>query len=131
MISVDTSVVVRYLVGTPVDQAERAARLIDGDADIGISLVALAETAHVLRSFYRLPRPQIVEVLIDLITRANVAPLEVSKSDVIEALVRARAFESAPVTDALIAASATASAALPIYTFDKQFERLGVLAAAP
>jgi predicted nucleic acid-binding protein len=131
VISIDTSVVVRYLVGTPEDQARRAARLIDGDAEIGVSLVALSETAHVLRSFYRMPRSELVNTLIDLMTRANVAPLEVSKADVIDALIRARAFESSPITDALIAASARANAALPVYTFDKKFGRLGAVVATP
>jgi predicted nucleic acid-binding protein len=131
VISIDTSVVVRYLVGTPRDQAGRAARLIDGDAEIGVSLVVIAEAAHVLRSFYRMSRPELVDTLIDLMTKVNVVPLEISKSELIDALVRARAFASSPVTDALIAASARASGALPVYTFDKKFGRLGAAAAAP
>jgi predicted nucleic acid-binding protein len=131
VISVDTSVVVRYLVGTPADQADRAVALIDGEAQIGISVVALAETAHVLRSFYRMPRPDLVDVLIELMTKANVAPLEVSKSDVIDALVRARAFESSTITDALIAASARVYGALPVFTFDRKFGRLGAAVDTP
>ena len=131
MISVDTSVVVRYVVGTPKEQADRAARLLDGDAEIAISLVVIAEAAHVLRSFYRMPRADIVAALIDLITKANVMPLEVSKPDVIDALVRARAFESTPLTDALIAASAMAYDAVPVYAFDQKFGRLGAPAATP
>jgi predicted nucleic acid-binding protein len=58
-------------------------------------------------------------------------PVEVSKSELIDALVRARAFESAPITDALIAASARAHGALPVYTFDGEFGRLGAAAATP
>ena len=131
MISVDTSVVVRYLVGTPSDQADRAARLIDGDTEIALSLVVIAETAHVLRSFYRLPRAEIVGVLIDLVTKANVEPIEISKAEAIDALARARAFESSPITDALIAAIARSSGALPISTFDQRFGRLGAPVAAP
>src|SRR5438067_2147216 len=121
MISIDTSVVVRYLVGTPKAQADRAAKLIDGHADIGISLVALAETTHVLRSFYRVARPDITELLIELMTRANVKPVEISKAEALQALVRARAFESTPITDALIAATADAFGAVPVYTFDRKF----------
>jgi predicted nucleic acid-binding protein len=131
VISLDTSVVVRYLVGTPADQADRAARLVDEDAAIRVSLVVIAETAHVLRSFYQMPRADLVDVLIEFMTRVNVAPLEISKSEVIDALVRARAFESAPITDALIAASARAYGALPVYTFDQKFGRLGAAAATP
>ena len=131
MISLDTSVVVRYLVGTPADQADRAARLVDGHADIRVSLVVIAETADVLRSFYQVPRADLVDVLIEFMTKVNVAPLEISKSEVIDALVRARAFESAPITDALIAASARAYGALPVYAFDQKFGRLGAAAATP
>ena len=131
MISVDTSVVVRYLVGTPKDQADRATRLIDSDAEVGLSLVVLAETAHVLRSFYRVPREDVAGQLIDLVTRANVTPIEISKADAIDALVRARAFPSSPITDALIAGSALAFGALPVYTFDKRFGRLGAPIASP
>lgn len=131
MIGLDTSVLIRYLVGTPPDQASRAAHLIDGEADIGVSLVALAEAAHVLRSFYRIPHPEVVDVLIDLVTKANVAPLEVTKAEAIEALVRAREFASAPITDALIAATSRSNGAVPVYTFDKKFGRLGAPVATP
>lgn len=131
MISVDTSVVVRYLVGTPEDQAARAASIIEGDAQIGVSIVVLAETAHVLRSNYDIRREDIAAGLIDLISRANVAPIEMSKSDVIEALVRARTYASSPITDALIAATARSHGALPVYTFDSRFGRLGAPVATP
>ena len=131
MISVDTSVVVRYLVGTPEDQAQRAARLVDGPLDIAISLVVVAESAHVLRSVYRLGRAAIVDRLIELMTRENVTALEISKADAIDALVRARAFESSPITDALIAAAGRSLGALPIYTFDHRFRRLGSAVATP
>lgn len=126
MISVDTSVVVRYLYGTPEEQAARAARLVDGDEEIGVSMLVLAETAHVLRSFYRVPPAVIADQLIELVTKANVTPLEISKTDVLEALARARAFDSSPIVDALIAVSARALGGVPLATFDRRFGRLGV-----
>ena len=72
-----------------------------------------------------------MEVLIDLITKANLEPIEVSRSEAIDALARARAFESSPITDALIAAVARSSGALPVYTFDRRFGRLGAPVADP
>jgi predicted nucleic acid-binding protein len=72
VIGADTSVIVRYLVGTPPGQAERAAVLVDGDAEIGVSLVALAETAHVLRTQYGVAQRDILDSLIDLVQRENV-----------------------------------------------------------
>lgn len=131
MISVDTSVVVRYLVGIPEDQAARAAALFDDGRDVGLSVLVLAETAHVLRSFYRVPRAKVAELLIELASRSNVAITEMSKPDALDALVRARSFESVPITDALIAASARAAGAIPVYTFDQGFGRLGAPVATP
>jgi predicted nucleic acid-binding protein len=131
MISVDTSVLVRYLVGTPIPQAERAAVLIDGSTEIGIPIVALIETAHVLRTQYGVGRSDIIDVLISLVTRENLAILGLPKAATIEALVRARAIARAPLPDALIAATARSSDALPLYTFDESMHLHGVAVAIP
>jgi predicted nucleic acid-binding protein len=131
VIGVDTSVIVRYLIGTPSDQAGRAAAIMDSDQEIGISTVALIETAHVLRTQYAVPRNDVVTALIDLVTRDRVVTLELSKPDVLEALVRARSFPSSPIPDALIAAAARSFGAVPLYTFDRDLARLGTPVAAP
>src|SRR5258705_13924356 len=131
MIGVDTSIIVRYLVGTPVDQAARAARVIDGDQELGVSIVALVETAHVLRTQYGVPRADLVDTLIDLVTRENVITLELSKPDVLEALVAARSFASAPIADALIVAASRSGGAVPVYTFGRDLGRLGAPIASP
>ena len=131
MISVDTSVVVRYLVGTPAAQAKRAAGLIDGVRELGLPLVALVETAHVLRTQYGVDRADVVEVLIELLTRENVQLLGLPKTDALAALVRARALPGSPIPDALIAATAAWADALPLYTFDLEFSRHGIAVASP
>ena len=131
MISVDTSVVVRYLVGTPRDQAKRASALMEGTAEIGVSVVALMETAHVLRTQYGLERADIVEALIQLLTRRNVAPLGLPRSDALAALVQARSLPGAPIPDAFIAATSRWTGALPLYTFDEDLRRQGVAVATP
>lgn len=131
MIGIDTSVVVRYLVGEPPGQAERAAAVMDGEGDIGISIIVIVEAAHVLRSNYGLARSDILDALIELVSRTTVIPLELPKAGVFEALVRARAFASSPLQDALIAASAREFGAVHVYTFDERFGRLGSPVASP
>jgi predicted nucleic acid-binding protein len=131
VIGVDTSLIVRYLVGTPEAQAKRAAALMDGEQELGVSVIALVETAHVLRTQYAVARPDIVDTLIDLVTRENLTTLELSKPDVLEALVNARSFPSSPIPDALIVAAARSSGAVPIYTFDRDLGRLGATVATP
>jgi len=132
MIVVDTSVVVRYLVGTPLSQARRAAALIDDEAtEIGISTVVLAECAHVLRTQYEVDQRAIIDTLIDLIQRRNVRLLGGRSDLVVEMLVRARGLPGRPIPDALVVAAALEADALPLATFDRQQHRYGVETKAP
>lgn len=132
MISVDTSVIVRYLVGTPAAQARRAARLIDdATVSIGVSVVALAESAHVLRTQYDVAAHDIVDALIGFIQRENVRVLEARSDLVLESLVRARSMPGRPIPDALIVAAAIAGDALPLATFDSDQRRYGIVIREP
>jgi len=132
VISVDTSVVVRYLVGTPADQARRAASLIDDEeVRIGVSVVALAECAHVLRTQYDVEPRDIVDALIGFIQRENVRVLEVRSDFVLESLVRARSMPGRPIPDALIVAGAIAADALPLATFDVDQRGYGIAVREP
>jgi predicted nucleic acid-binding protein len=131
VISVDTSVVVRYLVGTPEDQALRAKALLDGEDEIAISVIALIETAHVLRTQYDVPRAEVLDTLIDLLSRKDMVLLGLSREDALAALVRARELPGAPLPDALVVAMSQAAGAVPVYTFDEDLRRHGVPVATP
>jgi predicted nucleic acid-binding protein len=131
VIGLDTSVVVRYLVGTPPAQARRATALIDGPDELGVPVVVLVETAHVLRTQYGIARSEVVNTLIELVTRENVAVLGLPKADTLEALVRARSLTGSPIPDAFVAATARWSGALPLYSFDQDLHRHGVPVATP
>ena len=54
----DTSMLVRYLTGDPPDLADASAKVIDAEAELLISDVALVETAYVLASAYGVPRDE-------------------------------------------------------------------------
>ena len=132
MIGVDTSVVVRYLVGTPAAQARRAAALIDDDAtEIGVSLVALAECAHVLRTQYDVPSPDIIETLIAFVQRENVRVLGVRVDVLVEMLVRARLMPGRPIPDAMIVAASIDANAAPFATFDRAQRHYGIAIREP
>jgi predicted nucleic acid-binding protein len=132
VIGVDTSVLVRYLVGTPSSQARRAAALIDDDAEvIGVSPVALAECAHVLRTLYDIDQRDIIDSLIALIQRENVRVLGLRVDLLVEMLVRARGLPGRPIPDAMIVAAAVAADALPLATFDRDQRRYGIPVRAP
>ena len=132
MIGLDTSVIVRYLVGTPVAQARRATRLIDDDAEeCGVSIVALAECAHVLRTQYDVAQRDIIEALIGFVQRANVRVIDMPVDRLIEAMVRARELPGRPIPDALIVAASRAVGALPLATFDRGQRQYGIATRDP
>ena len=132
MIGLDTSVVVRYLVGTPQAQARKAARLIDdSEAQVAVSPVALAECAHVLRTQYDVAQRDIVESLIAFVQRENVTVLGLRADVLVGMLVRARDLPGRPIADAMIVASAVAADALPLATFDLGQTRYGIATVEP
>jgi predicted nucleic acid-binding protein len=127
VIGVDTSVIVRYLVGTPTSPARRAAALIDDDnTEIGVSLVALAECAHVLRTQYDIEQRDIIDSLIGLVQRDNIRVLGLRTEQLVEMLARARGLPGRPIPDAMIVASTLAAGAVPLATFDRDQRRYGI-----
>jgi predicted nucleic acid-binding protein len=131
VIGVDTSVLVRYLVGTPPAQARKAAALVDGPEEIGVSPVALAECAHVLRTQYGIEQRDILDSLIGLVQRENVRVLGLRTDGLLSTLVRARQLPGRPIPDALIVAASIAADALPLATFDRDQGRYGVAIREP
>ena len=131
MISLDTSVIVRYLVGVPEDQAARALSLVERAEGVALSVVALVECAHVLRTQYAAETAEIIDAILDLIRRENVHVIEIDTTDVADALIRARSMPGRPIPDALIAVQAQRARALPLATFDRDMRRYGVAVLEP
>ena len=132
MLAIDTNLIVRYLVGTPAGQAKRAARLIDDDeSECGVSPVALAECAHVLRTQYEVDQGDIIDGLIGFIQRENIRVLGLRTDVLVGMLVRARDLPGRPIPDAVIVAASLAGDALPLATFDREQHRYGIAIREP
>jgi predicted nucleic acid-binding protein len=127
VIGLDTSVIIRYLVGSPASQARRAARLIDDDGTVfGVSTVALAECAHLLRTQYGIDHRDIIDALIGLIQRENIRVLGHRTDVLVGMLVRAREMPGRPIPDAMIVAASVAGDSVPLATFDRDQRRYGI-----
>ncbi len=131
MIAVDTSVLVRYLTDDPPEMARRARSVLDSDERLGIPVVVLLEAAHVLRTQYDVPRPDILEVLLVFVTRADVETPGLADDAVIEALARARTLPGIPLADVLVVATARAAGAEALLSFDRGIGRHGVRVIEP
>lgn len=108
---VDTSVLIRYLTGDPPAMLEAARRIVDEIDSLAVTDVVLAETAFVLLSFYRIPREEIVDSLVDLLQKQNLTLFGLDKNLVIRALLLCRPSERVPFAAALLWAVARSAAA--------------------
>ena len=123
--------VVRYLTDDPPELARRARPLLDGSDSVGVPVMVLLETGHVLRTQYGVSRSDVLEVLTEFVTRANTELLGLPKEAVVEALARARQLPDAPFADALIVALAREAGAVSLASFDRDIERHGIAVVEP
>ena len=124
MTSIDTNVIVRYLVGDDAEQAEAARALLDGLtlADPGfICREVVIETAWVLERSYRFTRARVAEALMDLTASDS---LVVENSDDVAAAAYLYRQGGAGFSDLMVLSAAERAGATPLYTFDRRLARM-------
>ena len=124
MISIDTNILIRYLVRDNVDQAEAALRLLDTltpEHPGYICREAAIEMVWVLDRTYRLPRDHIASIVQEL-ARSE----EIIVEDHEDVIIAADGYRRglADFADLMILAAARRSGASPVFTFDRRFSRL-------
>jgi predicted nucleic acid-binding protein len=129
----DANIVVRYLIGTPPEQARIAAEIIEhGDEDLFLPPVVVTEVGHVLMRIYRVPRVDVVDRLVALLARPTIQVLHMDKPLAIQALLLCRPSGRVSFADALTWAAARASRVGTVYSFDRRFPADGIeLRAGP
>lgn len=138
MIAIDTNVLVRYLVQDDPVQGALATRLMEDAAKrkelIFLSVVVLCEAVWVLKSVYRLGKPDLLPSLEHILTSGSEGPdrlFEVERFDHARAALDDYATGPADFADYLIGRLAHAAGATTTYTFDRRasaaptFKRLG------
>jgi predicted nucleic-acid-binding protein len=71
-IAVDTNVLVRAIVADDEGQADKATALLDTADMVAVSLQTLCELVWILRSAYKVPRPDIATTIRALLDTRNV-----------------------------------------------------------
>ncbi len=122
----DTSMVVRYLTRDVPELAEQAANVIDGEEDLWLIGVVLAETDYVLRSVYHLARDYVVDSLMEFVQKENIRIYGVDKSLVLRGLQMCRPSARVSFADALIWATARSAGTEAVYSFDQRFPAEGL-----
>ncbi len=122
----DTSFIVRYLTGQPPEPAAQAREVIDASLQLGLTDVAIVETAYVLTTVYQMSRDAVVEALAALVQRRNIVTLPAEKEYVVLALLMCRTSGRVSFGDALIWAAARSQKVPLIYTFEDRFPSDGI-----
>lgn len=122
----DTSVLLRYLTRQPPELALRARELIEGEPELLLSEIALAEAGYVLTSFYRVERASVVDALQSLVQRRNVRLVNLPKPIAFQALALCRPSRRVSFADALLWAQARTLGVSRIFTFDRKFPSDGL-----
>ena len=128
---VDASLLVRYLTGDPPHLAEKAAQVLDGEETLGITEVALVETAYALESAYGVPRKEVVDALLALLRKENLKAVGRDKDLWMRALLLCRPSRRVSFVDALVWAAALASGVRRVYALDARFPEEGIAVGPP
>ncbi len=119
----DSNILLRFLTGTPPDQAAAASTLIQSaernEVLLDLSPLVLAETSFTLESFYKRPRREVAETLAEFVNRSGVRLAD--RDRMLEALARVQA-TGVHLVDAYLAAAA-AETKLPVASFDRDFDK--------
>ena len=131
MISLDTNVLLRFLIRDDAGQAKAAAGLLQEltvDEPGYISREVAVELVWVLKNRYGFRRERLATVFDDLL---HSAALEVEAASDVALAVREYRRGGADLADRLIAAAARRAGALPLYTFDRKAARLSGVTLLP
>lgn len=120
---VDTNVLLRFLSGQPVKQAEAARRLFEtaaaGEATLEVSPVIVAETLYTLISFYEVDRRLAAEKVLALLRRRGI---KVRDADQVFGALRRLQLANVGFADAYLAAGA-AEEGIPVASFDRDLDK--------
>lgn len=121
---VDTNVIVRHLTGNPPEQAERATRYLDEADELLLPDLIFAEVAYVLESFYEIPRPDLAQMLRDLL---EFEAIRVVDSDILQRTIEL--FETHPIdfADAYLVAAAESTGVGVVASFDRDIDRVATV----
>jgi predicted nucleic acid-binding protein len=128
---IDANVLLRLLTNDPPEMAQKAVKLAQkaeqGEINLKLLPIVVAEVIWVLNSFYKYSRSEITEVLIPLITAEGI---EVENQLQVIAALEVMTAQNVDFLDAYLAEVAR-SKGEAVVSFDRDFRKLDVLWLEP
>jgi len=122
---VDTNILLRFITGTPKEQALQAKRLFaaaeQGEMRLIIDEIVVAEAVWVLTSFYKFSKERVSEVLIPILAAPGIEMFD--KDGVLLALTL-YAQQNVDFVDALLSVHMQRAGVPDLISYDRDFDRL-------
>jgi predicted nucleic acid-binding protein len=122
----DTSVLVRYLTGEPLDLAQLARGIVDQVDVLTVTDVVLTEAYDVLTRVYKIPRQAVIDSLVRLMLNQRISVFGLDKDIVIRGLLMCHGSGRVSISDTMIWAAARSAGASTVFTFDQRFPTQGI-----
>lgn len=124
----DTNVIIRYVLRDMPEQAEQIRQIVEDHPRLLLTAGTIAEVGFVLMRFYKVPREIVVDSLVILLQRSNIAVHQLETDIVIQALMMCRPSGRVAFADAMLWASArSAGMGATVYTLDRRFPSIGIV----
>lgn len=115
--SLDTSVLVRLLTGDIPELETSALALINSGKDFLVSDTSLIEATYALNEYYKVPRQQVAEAILELTANPHFQTAQIIFEEVFKLYEKQPALS---VEDCYLAVKAKADKGSPLWTFDKK-----------
>lgn len=118
---IDTNVLVRHLTGDPPAMAARATAYLRSESELLLADLIIAETVHVLESFYEVPRAQVAEVIRSLLAFGSIIVVD---RDVLLRAVEVYETDRLDFAEAYLVACAESTGVGRIASLDRAIDRV-------
>jgi predicted nucleic-acid-binding protein len=126
---IDANVLVRHLVGDPPELASRATAYFQSEPELFVADLVIAETIHVLESFYEIGRAEICEAMRALIVMESVHVID---APLLHRAIEIYEFERLDFAESYLVACAESTDVARIVSFDPSIDHVhGVTRVEP
>jgi len=114
--SLDTNIILRYILGDVEEQAKAADKLIGSGVNLHVSNLVIAEVVYILEA-KGFTRAEVAQSFEPLLAEYDLYIMRVVVSPALEMYVK---YSSVSFVDAMLVFDAAQHYATPLYTFDKK-----------
>ncbi len=128
----DTNVILRFLTQNKSEKYKNLYSFFEsierGETKVELKLIVLFQVIFVLKSFYSIPKPAIIENIKKLITFKGI---KISEKKIVQTMLDLWSKKNTDIVDCYLIASLHKNDRLNLYSYDKGFDRYSINRVEP